>query len=61
MKNQYGLDVSYFESKLKIVLRDVANYTPQEMARELHRLSMTADENAVCEEVDKYIKVMNEQ
>jgi len=61
VKNEYGLDVSYFESKLQLVLRDCSRYTPQEMARELHRLAMIADENTVCELVDDYVNVLNEQ
>ena len=60
MRNEYGLDADYFKKKLEAVLRDVRHYTPQEMARELHRLSMTADENTVCQEVDNYISAMNE-
>ena len=61
MKNIYGLDQSYFTDKLKLVQRDVSNYTPQEMARELHRLAMVADENTVIEECDKYLeKITNE-
>lgn len=61
MKNEYGLDVTYFAKKLSLVLRDVSRYTPQEMARELHRLAMTADENTVCELVDDYVNVLNQQ
>jgi len=43
MKNQYGLDVSYFESKLSMILRDLNQYTPSEMAREMARLSVVAN------------------
>jgi hypothetical protein len=31
MTNQYGLDVSYFKGKLELVLRDIQNYTPEEI------------------------------
>lgn len=37
--NEYGLDVSYFKGKLSLILRDVANYTPDEMYRELTRMA----------------------
>ena len=49
MANQYGLDVSYFKGKLELVLRDIKNYTPDELARELARLSVTADKAVVKE------------
>jgi hypothetical protein len=35
LTNEYGLDVSYFEKKLKLIVRDVSRYTPSEMEREL--------------------------
>ena len=40
--NNYGLDTDYFEKKLKLVVRDVENYTPDEMFNELTRLMMVA-------------------
>lgn len=49
MKNEYGLDVSYFKSKLSLVVRDIQRYTPSELARELARLSVTADGKVVKE------------
>lgn len=39
MTNEYGLDVDYFKKKLELILRDVGNYTPDEMYRELSRLA----------------------
>lgn len=38
MKNQWGLDSSYFKIKLKILARDCHNYRPSEMANELEDL-----------------------
>ncbi|MGB0662827.1 MAG: hypothetical protein ACPGMR_03455 [Pontibacterium sp.] len=49
MKNEYGLDVSYFEGKLNQIVRDVRNYTPDELARALARLSVAADESVINE------------
>ena len=49
MQNEYGLDVSYFESKLTQVMRDINCYKPEEMARELFRLAKTANKNIVLE------------
>lgn len=48
MKNEYGLDVSYFENKLKLVVRDIARYTPDELHRELSRLAGTAKATITC-------------
>lgn len=50
MKNRYGVDSSYFTSKLALVIRDIADYTPDELARELARLSATADSNVLAED-----------
>lgn len=49
MTNQYGLDVSYFKGKLELILRDIKNYTPDELSRELLRLGVTADKNVLQE------------
>ena len=43
MTNEYGLDVHYFKNKLELILRDVGNYTPDEMYRELTRLAEATD------------------
>lgn len=48
--NEYGLDAEYFAEKLKLILRDISRYTPAEMARELARMSVTADESVLGED-----------
>lgn len=45
--NRYGLDVAYLRKNLKILQRDIDNYTPDEMIRALDRLS------AVCKTTKK--------
>lgn len=50
MVNEYGLDVHYFKKKLRLVIRDAYRYTPDEMARELARLSVTADKKVIKED-----------
>lgn len=47
--NEYGLDTQYFINKLSLIIRDAENYTPDEMARELARLSITADKAVILE------------
>lgn len=47
--NRYGLDVSYFDSLLARVARDLSDYTPGEFAREMARMSRTADEKVLLE------------
>lgn len=42
MTNEYGLDVDYFKGKLKIILRDIGYFTPQEMYNALTRLAGVA-------------------
>ncbi|WP_100913528.1 hypothetical protein [Pseudoalteromonas spongiae] len=49
MANRYGLDASYFTSKLEQLIRDIDNYTPDEFARVMARMSKTADKNVVLE------------
>jgi hypothetical protein len=44
--NEYGLDSHYFEKKLKGVVRDVKQYTPDEMFNELSKLMMAAANQA---------------
>ena len=39
MSNTYGLDVNYFKGKLKILLRDLDNYTPREFQQELKNMN----------------------
>jgi hypothetical protein len=48
--NQYGLDNDYFERKIAILHRDgLRNWTPDELARELARMSRTADNTVMYE------------
>lgn len=49
MINEYGLDVDYFKRKLNLVLRDADRYTPDEMARELARMSVVANSEVIKE------------
>ena len=46
MTNEYGLDHDYFRKKLKCVVRDSKQYTPDEMLNELSRLMMVAAHQA---------------
>lgn len=48
--NEYGLDANYFAEKLKLILRDISRYTPAEIARELARMSVTADKSVLGED-----------
>jgi hypothetical protein len=52
MSNKYGLDYEYFQKKLEIIIRDARSYEPNEMARELARLSRTADEDVILTEAE---------
>lgn len=47
--NEYGLDVSYFESKFKRILSEIDRYTPSELARECARMANTANSNVLIE------------
>lgn len=47
--NKYGLDVAYFQRWFERSLKDLSNYTSDELARELARMSMAANKNIVCE------------
>jgi len=48
--NQYGLDNDYFERKIAILHRDgLRNWRPDELARELARMSRTADKSVMHE------------
>lgn len=47
--NEYGLDVSYFESKFKRILSEIDRYTPDELARECARMASAADESVLLE------------
>lgn len=52
--NRYGLDADYFSKNLEILLRDIQNYRPDEMARTLHRLANVAENQRIphTEEVE---------
>lgn len=47
--NRYGVDADYFARKLSLVLRDLADFKPDELARALARLSRTADAAVLAE------------
>lgn len=49
MKNEWGLDTGYFRRYFELMVRDVNNYTPDEMARSLARMSVVADEKVLLE------------
>jgi hypothetical protein len=50
MSNRYGLDTDYFKSWLKRIMRgNLENYKPSELARELHRMAVAADDNILSE------------
>jgi hypothetical protein len=36
------IDFNYFDKKLKLIIRDLRSYSPQELSRELMRLANTA-------------------
>lgn len=54
MNNSHGLDADYFSKKLKLVLKGVNNYTPDEMARELVRLALVANGTEAQVEMVRY-------
>jgi hypothetical protein len=48
--NRYGVDVSYFRKTINRELnRDLRNFKPDELARVLARLSVTADNQVIFE------------
>ncbi len=49
MKNRYGVDTTYFRKLLKRALTNLADYKPDELARELARMSKTADPKVIQE------------
>lgn len=53
MNNRYGLDEAYFSRKLKLILGDIDNYTPEELARELSRLAITANYGEAVNELQR--------
>ena len=49
MKNRFGVDVTYFRRWFDRSLQNLADYKPDELARELARMSRTADSKVVQE------------
>lgn len=47
--NRYGVDRDYFIKKMEIIIRDMADYTPSELARSLGRLAVTANSETMRE------------
>lgn len=47
--NRYGVDVTYFERWFDRALKDLSNYKPDELARELARMAKTADQKVLGE------------
>lgn len=62
--NQYGLDNDYFERKIAILHRDgLRNWKPDELARELARMSRTAAKSVMHEPefISDAIREMNDE
>lgn len=47
--NRYGVDRDYFTKNLQILIRDMRDYKPDELARSLGRLAMAADTETMRE------------
>lgn len=41
-RNRYGVDCAYFKGKLGLIMRDMENFTPEELARSLNGLAVVA-------------------
>lgn len=41
-KNEFDLDVGYFERKMAAIVKDLEDYTPEELHRELLKLAEVA-------------------
>jgi len=54
-KNRFGLDVDYLKRRLNRLIRDLADFPPDEAARELARIARTADATVLAE--DEFILV----
>ncbi|MBJ2286766.1 MULTISPECIES: hypothetical protein [Pseudomonas] len=48
-KNRFGLDMDYFKRRLNRLIRDLADFPPDEAARELARMARTADHSVLAE------------
>lgn len=59
MKNRFGVDTTYFRRLFDRKLKNLADYTPAELARVLARMSMTADDSVLLEKEfsDEGVKV----
>lgn len=49
-KNRFGLDMDYFKRRLNRLIRDLADFPPDEAARELARMARTADHMVLSED-----------
>ncbi|WP_138437989.1 hypothetical protein [Marinobacter shengliensis] len=49
MNNRYGVDATYFITKLGGLVQDIWDYTPEELARSLARLAQTANAETLKE------------
>lgn len=49
-KNRFGLDMDYLKRKLNRLIRDLADFPPDEAARELARIARTADATVLAED-----------
>lgn len=49
MNNRFGVDMGYMTEKLGILIRDMSNYTPEELSRSLARLAVTASSDVLKE------------
>ncbi len=47
--NRYGVDITYFKKWIARAFRDMNDYKPDELARELARMSRTADSAVIME------------
>ena len=56
MKNEYGLDISYFRKWVERLHLGLDRYTPDELARELSRMAFTADGDETKKEVERLSK-----
>ena len=51
--NRYGVDTSYFKEKLNLIVRDIDNYKPTDLHRELDRLAGAVGPSDKCEKCGK--------
>lgn len=49
-KNRFGLDMEYVKRRLNRLIRDLADFPPDEAARELARIARTADATVLAED-----------